>query len=145
MSSESDLMDSLLAPRAHALRRPRSKPSYFATLFVHLGKSSLAVYLSWVPEGAVRIAEAPEPFLQYAPSHSSCQIASMTGGFCEGADGVQSATKSANTWDLIALRGTKSMVCDANSVAHFPILPEASLFSNMSRRGKDVGTLILKL
>jgi hypothetical protein len=37
------------------------------------------------------------------------------------------------------------MVCDANCVACFPILSEASLFLNMSRRGKDVGTLILKL
>jgi len=69
----------------------------------------------------------------------------MTGGFYEGAEGVQPATKSAKTWDLIALCGKKSMVCDANSVAHFPILPVASLFSNMSRRGKDIGTLILKL
>ena len=46
MSLESDLMDSLLAPSGLALRRPRSKPSYSATLFVHPRKSSLAAYLS---------------------------------------------------------------------------------------------------
>src|SRR6185437_4107892 len=114
MSSESDLMDSLLAPSARALRRPRSRPSYSATLFVHTMKLSLAAYLSWVSEGAVRTAEALEPFLQYASSHSNCHIASMVGGFCEGDAGVQSATKSARTWDLMALRGTKSMVCAAN-------------------------------
>jgi hypothetical protein len=57
----------------------------------------------------------------------------MTGAFCEGADGVQSVTKSAKTWDLIALRETKSRVCDAYSVAHFPILPEASLFLNVPK------------
>ena len=135
MSSESDLMDSLLFPSAQVLRRPRTRPSYSATLFVHPAKSSLAAYLSWVPEGAMRTVEAPEPFLQYAPLHSNCHIASIVGGFCEGAIGVQSATKSMRSWDLMALHGTKSMVCAANCVAHFPILPEASLFSNMSRRG----------
>jgi hypothetical protein len=62
-------------------------------------------------------------------------MASITGGLGEGVDGVQSAMKSARTWDLIALSETKSIVYAANWVAHFPILPEAYLFSNMSRRG----------
>ena len=59
ISSESDLMDSLRAPSALALRRPRSRPSYSATLFVHPLKSSLAAYFKCVPDGAMRIAEAP--------------------------------------------------------------------------------------
>ena len=53
---------------------------------------------------------------------------SITGGLGEGVDGVQSAMKSARTWDLIALSETKSIVYAANWVAHFPILPEAYLF-----------------
>ena len=81
MSSELDLMDNLLTPSPHALRRPRIKPLYSATLFVHPAKSSLDAYLSWVPEGAVRITEAPESFLQYAPLHCSCHMASIMLGF----------------------------------------------------------------
>ena len=57
--------------------------------------------------------------------------------------GVQSAMKSAKTWDLIAILETKSIVCSASFVAHLPILPEAYLFSNMSRRGNEVVTFIL--
>ena len=53
--------------------------------------------------------------------------------------------KSAKTCDLIVDMEMKSMVCSANYVAHLPILPDASLFSNMSRREKVVGTLILWL
>jgi hypothetical protein len=34
----------------------------------------------------------------------------------------------------------KFMTCSANSVAHLPILPIDSLFSNMSQRGKVVGS-----
>ena len=66
ISSESDLMDCLRAPSALALRRPKSRPLYSATLFVHPLKSSLAAYFSCVPEGAVRIADAPAPSLWYA-------------------------------------------------------------------------------
>ena len=143
ISSESDLMDSLRAPSALALRRPRSRPLYSATLFVHPMKSSLAAYFNCVPEGAVRIAEAPAPSLWYAPSHSSHHIDSNFGVSCEGTAGVQSAMNSAKTWDLIAVLGTKSIVCSASFVAHLPILPEASLFSNISRRGNEVGTFIL--
>ena len=70
-------------------------------------------------------------------------MASITGGLGEGVAGVQSTMKSERTRDLIALRETKSIVHVVSWVTHFPILPEASLFSNMSRRGYDVGTLIL--
>ena len=132
INSESDLMDSLRAPSALALRRPKNMPSYLATLFVHPLKSSLTTYLSCVPEGAVSIAEVPALSLWYAPSHSSCHIVSNFGGSCEGIAGVQSAMNSAKTWDLIAVLGTKSIVCSASFVAYLTILPEASLFSNMS-------------
>jgi len=63
INSESDLMDSLRAPSALAFRRPRSRPSYSATLFVHPLKLSLTAYFSCVPEGAVRIAKTPAPSL----------------------------------------------------------------------------------
>ena len=63
INSESDLTVSLRAPSALALRRPRRRPSYSATLFVHPVKSSLTAYFSCVPEGAVRTAEAPAPSL----------------------------------------------------------------------------------
>ena len=128
INSESDLMVSLHAPSALALRRPKSRPSYSATLFVHPSKSSLAAYFNFVPEGAVRIAEAPAPSLWYAPSHSSYHIDSNFGDSCEGTAGVQSAMNSAKTWDLIAVLGMKSIVCSASFVAHLPILLEASLF-----------------
>ena len=143
INSESDLIDSLRTPRALAFRRPKSRPSYSATLFVHPLKSSLTAYFNCVPEGAVSIAEAPALSLWYAPSHSSCHIDSNFHGSCEGVAGVQSAMNSAKTWDLIAVLGTKSIMCSASFVAHLPILPEASLFSNMSRRGNEVGTFIL--
>ena len=97
ISSESDLMDSLRAPSALALRRPKSRPSYSATSFVQPSKSSLAAYFNCVPEGAVRIAEAPAPSLWYVPSHSSFHIDSNFGGSCEGIAGVQSAMNSAKT------------------------------------------------
>ena len=74
ISSESDLMNSLRAPSALALQRPKSRPSYSATLFVQPLKSSLAAYFNCVPEGAVRIAEAPTLSLWYALSHSSCHL-----------------------------------------------------------------------
>ena len=122
INSESDLIDNLHAPRALAFRRPKSKPSYSATLFVHPLKSSLTAYFSCVPEGAVRTAEAPAPSLWYAPSHSSCHIVSNFGGSCEGVAGVQTAMNSAKTWDLIVVLGTKSIVCSASFVAHLPIL-----------------------
>ena len=60
---ESDLIDSLRAPSALALRGPKSKPLYSATLLVHPLKSSLTAYFSCVPEGAVKTAEAPAPSL----------------------------------------------------------------------------------
>ena len=63
INSKSNLMESLCAPRARALRRPRSRPSYSATLFVHPSKSSLAACFSCVSKGAVRTAEAPAPSL----------------------------------------------------------------------------------
>ena len=63
INSESDLMDSVRAPSALAFRRPKSRPSYSATLFVHPLKSSLTTYFSYVLEGAVRIAKAPAPSL----------------------------------------------------------------------------------
>ena len=53
--------------------------------------------------------------------------------------------KSAKTCDLIADLETKSLVCSASCVAHFLILLEASLFSNMSRRGKDIGIDLVAL
>ena len=49
INSESDLMDSLRAPCALAIRRPKSRPLYSATLFVHPLKSSLTAYFSCVP------------------------------------------------------------------------------------------------
>ena len=70
-------------------------------------------------------------------------MVSIFGYSCKDFVGVQSAMKSAKTWDLIIDLETKSIVCSASYVAHLPILSEASLFSNMSRRGKEVGTLIL--
>jgi hypothetical protein len=55
--------------------------------------------------------------------HLSCSI---------GADGVwisvHSATKSASTWDLMALRGAYEMFCPISSSAHLAILPSASGF-----------------
>ena len=91
ISFESDLIDSLRAPSALAFRRLKSRPSYSATSLVHPLKSSLTAYFNYVPEGAVRIAEAPAPSLWYGPSHSSCHIVSNFGGSSEGVFGVQSA------------------------------------------------------
>ena len=59
-------------------------------------------------------------------------MASITGGPGEDVAGVQSAMKSERIWDLFALRETKSIVYAVSWVAYFHILPEASLFSNMS-------------
>jgi hypothetical protein len=39
---------------------------------------------------------------------------------------THSATKSANTWDLMAFRGANEIVLPMISTAHFAILPEAS-------------------
>ena len=61
INSESDLIDSLHAPSTLAFRRPKSRPSYSATLFVHPLKSSHTPYFSCVPEGAVKTTEALAP------------------------------------------------------------------------------------
>jgi len=58
-------------------------------------------------------------------------MVSIFGCSCKDFVGVQSAMKSAKSWNLIVDLETKSIVCSASCVAHLPILPEASLFSNM--------------
>ena len=50
--------------------------------------------------------------------------------------------KSANACDFIAVVGTKLRSNWDSSVAHFPILLEASLLLNISPSGYDDGTVI---
>ena len=66
----------------------------------------------------------------------------MVGCILGSVGGVQSATKSANACDLIAVLGTYEIPNCDSSVAHLPILLEASLFLSKSCSGSDVGTEI---
>jgi hypothetical protein len=54
------LTTALLAKSARSLKRARMTASYSALLFVHWN-SSLAAYLSFMPDGEVRMVAIPAP------------------------------------------------------------------------------------
>lgn len=98
---ESVLIYNLCIPIALALRRPSNTASYSAILLVHWN-SSLTAYLILILDGEVIIAIVLAPMNPQSPSQY--MIHSGNCFSCSGmVDGVQSAMKSANTCDLIAV------------------------------------------
>ena len=66
MTWESVLITAHLAESAWSVDKARMIASYSALLFVHWN-SSLATYLSLMPDGEVRIAMIPAPVDPHAP------------------------------------------------------------------------------
>ena len=72
-----------------------------------LPKVSRAAYLVFAPEGDSMIAAMPAPSLHQAPSQCTIQV-SIEGSSLKVGD-VQSAMKSASTYDLMDVLLSKSM------------------------------------
>jgi hypothetical protein len=91
---------------AHSLLSPNNTASYSAMLLLHLTVSVVnckcTTYLSLMPKGDIKIVATPAPVL-------------------EGS--IQSAIKSARTYDFMALLFLKSITCSDNSMAHFSNSP----------------------
>jgi predicted tellurium resistance membrane protein TerC len=86
--------------------------SYSATLLVHLSNSKAklrrAAYLCLTPVGEVMTAAAPAPAWHHAPSQWLVHTFSVdVSGCIIGL--VQSMMRSARTYDLIAVLGSKVM------------------------------------
>ena len=83
---------------------------------------------------------APAPVFISDPSKNMVQSSGWIGAVGNWVS-THSATKSANTWDLMAFRGANEIVSPMISTAHFAILPEASRHWMISPRGKDDTTV----
>ena len=94
----------VLAPSAFALLSPSMRPSYSAMLFVALN-ASLASYFEWRPYGDTSMVEAPAPRCPKALSMYSVHTWFWGCGLWCG-EGVQSAMKSANACNFIAVLAT---------------------------------------
>jgi hypothetical protein len=70
-------MTTLMADSAQSLERARMTTSYSTLLFVHWN-SSLPAYLSFMPDGEVRMATIPTPVMPQAPFVLMVQIGSET-------------------------------------------------------------------
>jgi hypothetical protein len=81
------------------------------------------------------MAAMPAPLRPQVPSHLISQTGTSSSSAVMLLGEVQSTTKSAKTYDLIADLFPKSIVCSDNSVAHLAILDEASLLMNKSFKG----------
>jgi hypothetical protein len=129
---------------AWSLRSLRMTTSYSTILFVHLSDSSAnwrrASYLYLRHVGDVIIATALAPTWYHAPSQWMVQIVSAW-SWCGSEGPVQSAIKSAKTWDLIVVLGLKVTLYPESSAAHLDIQADASRFLNRSPRPRSVVTL----
>jgi hypothetical protein len=132
---ESVLTMQVVTPSALSLRRPRMMASYSAMLFMHLSDSKAklrrAAYLCLMPVGDVIIAAAPTPAWHHAPSQWMVHTFSR-GSSCCCVDLVQSTMKSARTYNLIVVLGSKVMWYPESSAAHLVIRTDASGFLNSS-------------
>jgi hypothetical protein len=92
------------------------------------------MYSMCTPRGEMKTRPTLAPSFMTEPwkylIQVSCSI--FAGGVCIS---VHSATKSASTWDLIALREAYVIFCPINSSAHLAILPSASGFWMISPSG----------
>jgi hypothetical protein len=111
--------------------------SYSAILLVHLSDSKAklmsAVYLYMTPACDVIIAAAPAPAWHHAPSQWMVHSFSRDSSCCHVGH-VQSTMKSARTYDLIDVLGSKVMWYPESSAAHLAIRMDASGFLNSSPR-----------
>ena len=109
-------------------------------LFVHWN-SSLAAYLSLIPDSEVKIASILAPVAPHALSVCTVHIGYVTSAvLCML--GVQSTKKSTRAWDLIAFLPANSIAKLLISVAHFPIRPMALGFLKILSSGKLEGIVI---
>jgi hypothetical protein len=107
---ESVLIMQVVTPSALSLRRPRMIASYSATLLVHLSDSKAklrrAAYLCLTLVGDVMTTAAPAPAWHHAPSQWMVHTFSV-GSSCCVIGPVQSTMKSARTYDLTVVLGSK--------------------------------------
>jgi hypothetical protein len=121
----------VVTPSAFSLRRPRITVSYSAMVFVHLSDSRAklrqAAYLCLTLVDDVIIAAAPAPAWHHVPSQWMVHTFSE-GSSCCRAGPVQSTMKSARTYDLIVVLGSKVMWYSESSAAHLAIRTDAPDF-----------------
>jgi hypothetical protein len=105
-------MMQVVTPSALSLRGSRMTTSYSAILLVHLSESKAklrhAAYLCLTPVGEVMTAAAPAPAWHHASSQWIVHTFSANGSSCVIGP-VQSTTKSARTYDLMAVLGSNVM------------------------------------
>jgi hypothetical protein len=78
---------------------------------------------------------APVPTAPQVPSQETSHGDLGIGPFGAESGSIHSAIKSANIYDFIALRFSKSMTYSKTSITHLLILPELSLLPNISFSG----------
>ena len=86
------------------------------------------------PVGDVKTTPAPKPASILEPLKCMSQLEYVTYSLGSKAS-VHSATKSANTWDLMARRGLYVISNGKSSMAHLAIWPVASRLFIMSLSG----------
>jgi hypothetical protein len=92
-------------------------------------------YLSYFPSRDMKRTPVPTPPSLSDPSKYIFQWSRMVFGVSCWIS-VHSAMKSVSAWDLMALRGVKSMFSAPSSTAHLEMWPVASLLHRISLSGK---------
>ena len=127
-------------PMETAIRRPCSRASYSAVLLESI-YSIWSMYYTMSLVGDVRTTPAPRPASILEPSKCMIQLEYAPYSLGSSAS-VHSATKSASTCDLMALRGLYVMSNGRSSIAYLANRPVAPRLFIMSLSGTSDAIVI---